>query len=446
MHIERILLRDVGPFDDVTIELPKGSDPRAADVYLLTGPNGAGKTTVLYALAAVIAGGQELLGVDQLAPRMRSAQALVAFEADSRECFSTAPRDAGGDAGAESRGPFGGPPLHETRSTAELSHYSPGSELSRYSYRAANFLPDNPMGKQKAFHWAAFAYAGIRSMSDVHISAVQEPKISPFQNSLSFLQTTDTDLLANWIVSQNYRRLKAKEAGDLEDAEAFEQSVRRIERIIADIVEDPGFAFAITAKDDDVRVRWRGVTVRLGVLPDGLQSIVSWVADLLMRLDRIPWQDHTPIEQRRFLLLLDEIDIHLHPAWQRRVLPLVQRLFPNAQILASTQSPLVVGSLADGRIISLGLEGSSAHVVQEEAPRLGTSYRAVLRSVFGVASEFDLDTERKLDDLNTARRRLLAGDQGARADVERLAEELRQRSDELRALIALELQQPPRER
>jgi hypothetical protein len=44
-----------------------------------------------------------------------------------------------------------------------------------------------------------------------------------------------------------------------------------------------------------------------------------------MRLDRIPWHNNTPVLQRQFLLLLDEIDIHLHPAWQRKVLPLVQR-------------------------------------------------------------------------------------------------------------------------
>jgi DNA repair exonuclease SbcCD ATPase subunit len=52
MHIERLRLKDVGPFDDVTIEFPKGTDPQLADVYLLTGPNGTGKSTVLYALAS----------------------------------------------------------------------------------------------------------------------------------------------------------------------------------------------------------------------------------------------------------------------------------------------------------------------------------------------------------------------------------------------------------
>ena len=57
MHIERILLRDIGPFDDVMIELPKGTDPKLADVYLLTGPNGTGKSTLCMDLAARVSRG-----------------------------------------------------------------------------------------------------------------------------------------------------------------------------------------------------------------------------------------------------------------------------------------------------------------------------------------------------------------------------------------------------
>lgn len=455
MHIERILLRDVGPFDDVTIELPKGTDPKLADVYLLTGPNGTGKSTVFYALAAMIAAGTaDLGGVTGetvhpssligrlLSQRMRSPDALVALETDSGAVVAasreklynalTSPRVLAIDS------PFGGPKLPAINADNGLTFYGRGP-LWGYARQVQQLQTADE--HHSTFDWAAFAYAGIRQVLDVHIAAIQEPKDNPLQNSLSFLQTADTNLLANWIVSRNYRRLRAKEAGDIERGEQLERSIRAIEGAISEIVEDPSFGFVITQQDDDVRVCWRGATVRLGVLPDGLQSIVSWIADLLMRLDRIPWQDDTPVLQRQFLLLLDEIDIHLHPAWQRRVLPLVQRLFPNAQIIASTHSPFVVGSLADGRIISLGLQGGSAKVVHEDEPQLGVSYSAVLRSIFGIDSEFDIDTERMLREFHAARQRLLAGDESARAEVDRMADELKKRSEELRGLIGLEMGQ-----
>lgn len=215
--------------------------------------------------------------------------------------------------------------------------------------------------------------------------------------------------------------------------------------IVADIVGDPDFGFVITDEDDEVRIRWNGTVVPLGLLPDGLKSIVSWVADLLMRLDRIPWVDATPVLQRRFLLLLDEVDIHLHPALQRKVLPLAQRMFPNAQIIASTHSPFVVTSVDDARIITLGFRGSSSVVTSVLEPQIGRSYTTVLRSIFGIESEFDVDTEHKLAAFHAARQRLLTGESIARPEVDRLAHVLSQRSEELRELIALELGQLQRQ-
>jgi predicted ATP-binding protein involved in virulence len=449
MRIERILLREVGPFDDVTIEFPKGTDPNLADVYLLTGQNGAGKSTVLYALAAMIACGRGgLIGTTLVAARMRSPSAMIVLQAGERSPIVAVLQ--GSRNNDDLKGMFAGRRPTKINPNPVLSgplqYFGLADEHPPYQSQASwSSLKSAAEVEQLVFDWAAFAYAGLRSVSDVRITAVQEPATSPLKNSLSFLQTADTELLANWIVSQNYRRLKAKEAGDLADAEQLDRSVRRIEKAIADIIEDPSFGFVITAKDDDVRVRWQGATVPLGVLPDGLQSIVSWIADLLMRLDRIPWQDNTPVEQRKFLLLLDEIDIHLHPAWQRRILPLVQSLFPNAQIIASTHSPFVVGSLADGRIIELGLEKGAAVVKKVEEPKLGFSYSAVLRSVFGIESEFDIDTERELNEFHAARLDLLKGDQTAQARLDQIASHLASRSEELREIVAVELRQLQRQ-
>lgn len=444
MHIERILLRDVGPFEDVTIELPKGTDPKLADVYLLTGPNGTGKSTILYALASVIAGPDLVsprLGRDLLAARMRSKTALVAFRTDDGKIFTaTLP---GYDPISDIRnslGEFQPCPA----SSGALVHWYAGHPA--YSYIVAGFRADDPPERRFKFGWAAFAYAGVRSVSDVEITAVHEPKQSPFESSLSFLETADTGQLANWIASQNFRRLKAKEAGHHERAEQFARSVRDIEKVVAEIVDDPDFGFVLMDEDDNVRIRWKGTVIRLGLLPDGLKSIVSWVADLLMRLDRIPWQDDVPVLQRKFLLLLDEVDIHLHPAWQRKVLPLVQRVFPNAQIIASTHSPFVVTSVDDAHIITLGFRGQSSVVTSMAAPQIGVSYTAVLRSTFGIDSEFDIDTEQTLARFHDARRRLLAGEAAAEAEVTRLGELLSRRSEELREIVALELGQLQRQR
>lgn len=443
MHIEKVLLRDVGPFEDVTIELPKGTNPDLADVYLLTGPNGTGKSTILHALASIIGGGRGIVGAgvpelgrDLLTARMRSKDSVVALRTDSGQTFAATRHAHLGDL----YDPFGGPQLLGV-GTGPLAHWQGDGPQPRYSTRALAFQPDEPAELRSTFEWTAFAYAGVRSVSDVEITSLREPDESPFENSLSFIETADTNQLANWIASQNFRRLKAKEAGHDERARQLARSVRDIESVVAEIIDDVDFGFVITDEDDDVRIRWKGVVVRLGLLPDGLKSIVSWVADLLMRLERIPWLDSTPVLKRRFLLLLDEVDIHLHPAWQRKVLPLVQKVFPNAQIIASTHSPFVVTSVDDARIITLGFQGQSSVVTSATAPQIGNSYTAVLRSIFGIDSEFDIDTEQTLAKFHDAKRRLLAGESADRTEVDQLADVLAHRSEELREVVALELGQ-----
>ncbi|MCK5522118.1 MAG: AAA family ATPase [Thiomargarita sp.] len=92
------------------------------------------------------------------------------------------------------------------------------------------------------------------------------------------------------------------------------------------------------------------------VLPDGLKSIISWLSDLFMRMDRIPWLDDCRILERRFILFLDEIEIHLHPIWQRKILPVIQKLFPNAQIFVSSHSPFIVASVSDAYVYKFRLE------------------------------------------------------------------------------------------
>lgn len=359
MRIESVTLREVGPFDSIRIELPEGSDPELADVYLLTGPNGCGKTTVLHAIAALVDNDPILLR-----PRMRSGIARAGIVASGQERSMT---------------PAGPAATGVLATIAGERSFGP---LDDYGVRAN--LYDNAPGAVR-LGWAAFAYAGARTVGSGQVAAICEPQVSPLAGNLSFQHAANTQNLAQWIAYQDFRRLKAQELGRLQRAEQLARSVCVIEETIAAMIEDPSFGFVTGSEFDlDIRVRRHGAVLDLDVLPDGIKSILSWVADLMMRLDRIPWVDDTPTLQRSFLLLLDEIDLHLHPAWQRRVLPAVQRLFPNAQIIASTYSPLVVGSAAGAHVIRFAMRDGRSVVDSIRPGRAGAGYGDVLRDVFGV--------------------------------------------------------------
>ena len=445
MQIDQIALRNVGPFNDAHIVLPRGSNPDLADVYLLVGPNGSGKSTVLYALAGIIGCGASKLGDDLVSQRLQSTDSIAAFAVD-QYCRATAWKlDVAGQQ-KKALNPFGSNTLSECFHKSVYGYYqSSRHAIHDYWDRAWQFDMKAPAATRPKFSWAAFAYAGMRSVSDAKVAAIQEPTDSPFENSLSFVQTVNTNRLAQWIANQNYKRLIAKENGDAAKAEQLASSTRDIERIVGQIIDDEDFAFVMGVDDNNVRVRRNGVVIDMGLLPDGLKSIVSWIADVLMRLDRIPWIDDTPPTQRPFLLLLDEVDIHLHPSWQRKVLPIVQRMFPKAQIIASTHSPFVVASASDAHIITLKVENGVAAVEGVVPSQVGVSYSAVLRSIFGIESEFSVEIEHDFAEFHEAKHALLSGATTDRSQTQMLAEKLARCGEEVEQLIAIELRQLDRQ-
>jgi hypothetical protein len=99
-------------------------------------------------------------------------------------------------------------------------------------------------------------------------------------------------------------------------------------------------------------------------LSDGYQAMLSWVADLLGHAVLELEEDADPTELEG-VVLLDEIDLHLHPTWQRRIVPLLRAAFPKLQFIVTTHSPLVLTGFDREEIISLRLE--DGQVVQDPA-------------------------------------------------------------------------------
>ena len=146
------------------------------------------------------------------------------------------------------------------------------------------------------------------------------------------------------------------------------------------------------------------------------------------------------------IFLLDEIESHLHPAWQRRILPAFQRLFPKAQIIVATHSPFVISSLTHGWIHELKLNKDGT--VTAEAPKAassGESYISVLEEIMGVSEWYGPDAEKSLADFRALRDQAYAGDQAAKEKAIKLAQEIGGRSMELNYMMGQELRQMERQ-
>jgi len=97
-----------------------------------------------------------------------------------------------------------------------------------------------------------------------------------------------------------------------------------------------------------------GQTYRLppSSLSQGYQSTIAWICDLLGHAFLEHKTDIDPADLEG-LVLLDEIDLHLHPQWQRRLIPALARAFPRLQFIVTTHSPLVVTGVDAESVVRL---------------------------------------------------------------------------------------------
>ena len=114
-------------------------------------------------------------------------------------------------------------------------------------------------------------------------------------------------------------------------------------------------------------------------MPDGLRSLISWIADLLGRIDLLKWKDDLLILEKNLILFLDEIEVHLHPAWQRKVLPVVQKLFKNSQILFRHIRRLSLIRLMMLGFMNWNSKNGKAKVREKSLTKTTESFQTVVR-------------------------------------------------------------------
>ena len=96
----------------------------------------------------------------------------------------------------------------------------------------------------------------------------------------------------------------------------------------------------------------KGKTFNLDQLSDGEKSLISLVGDIARRLAIANPNINNPLEGEG-VILIDEIDLHLHPSWQRIVVPKLLSVFPNCQFFISTHSPQVISHVMPDSVFLL---------------------------------------------------------------------------------------------
>jgi predicted ATP-binding protein involved in virulence len=143
-------------------------------------------------------------------------------------------------------------------------------------------------------------------------------------------------------------------------------------------------------------LRLFGLPVHLRDLSAGYNSLLALVGALFRHALAVQdWKLNPTILPG--IALVDEIDSHLHPSWQRRVLPDLCSVFPRIQVIATSHSPMVAGSVPKESLVVLRRERDLINVMAETPDVKGLRADQILTGpLFDLKTTRDIETERKL--------------------------------------------------
>jgi predicted ATPase len=347
--LKKISLTDVGPFESLELNF----DPRW---NILLGDNGVGKSSIIKAIAIAI------LGEDSRAYAHRIIK--------SGKPNSTITLETG-------------------RNTYTTKLFRRNGEATVESVPSRAF---------EAEGWLAIGFPPLRTVTWVRPKAAErETTARPTPEDLLPVLAGEADprldKLKQWIVNVDYQ---------IKDARSRKQDPQQYERLLHD------FFNVVTELTSDTKIEFKEVNAQTkeitiitddGVLPiealsQGMTSLIGWVGILLQRMYEVYGTDEDP-KQRYALVLMDEIDAHLHPAWQQSLVKRLSKVFPKVQFIATTHSPLIVGGMKPEQIIRFARDEDQKVITYkvEEAMTIGRADQILSSDLFGLESTFTLNDD-----------------------------------------------------
>jgi predicted ATP-binding protein involved in virulence len=141
----------------------------------------------------------------------------------------------------------------------------------------------------------------------------------------------------------------------------------------------------------DLCIEKNGTLLNINQLSAGEKMLMILVADLARRLIVANPKSDNPLHGEG-VVLIDEIDLHLHPSWQRAVVPNLTNIFPNCQFIITTHSPLVLSNVSHKNVIIL----EDFQAVKITPHTYGRDNNSILYDLMGVKQRPD-DIQQQLD-------------------------------------------------
>ena len=426
VYFTRLALENVRSFSERQELKLIGNEGRPAQWTLILGDNGVGKTTLLECLA-------RMRPVLNPSSNENDDQTIDCFEPEFKGEESNDTLDTYARSG----------PNTIAKLKAELSYGVPFIEEEACS------KPESCKGSISTWLEIARRHGQLERFSadgDETISDVDEPFVlaygagrHPKTNGLE--QTETAGPVSSLFKVESALRdaeslLSLLEFATLKGNEQAKGQRDALKRMLAEILPDlecsqnieihgPSIS-STTSKANGVWVLTDYGKVPLSRLSLGYQTVVAWTLDIAWRLlERYPDSDD-PMREAA-IVIVDEIDLHLHPRWQRTIRQHLTEHFPNIQFIATAHSPLMAQSSLDGNLAVLRKHEDHTEILND--PTVIKEWRidqVITSELFGLESARPPEVEKALTRRHelTLQEKLSANEQRELAELDRIADSL----------------------
>ncbi len=351
MFLRRLRLTNIRSIAELDMSFETGKSAARPWTFVL-GENGAGKSTVLRAIALALAGSEalpEVLGDHDWWIREGESEGSIQVEIATSK---------------------------DERRTACL-RFVRGATTLRFLTDNATTLEalDNALA-HAARNYFVVGYGVSRrapadnksphSITSVSYRASRAQNIATLFSSGAALVS-----LEQWAMDLDYRRGGA----------GLEIVRRALDTLLPNVTFD-----GVDKERRGLRFKTADGVLPLELLSDGYQAMAAWCGDLLYRITET-FANHKNALAARGLLLIDELDLHLHPVWQRQLVTFLRTTLPNFQFVTTTHSPLTVHQAGEGELFLLRRpeESAPARLSQfEGAPNKFMLHQLIQSPIFGL--------------------------------------------------------------
>ena len=369
--ISSIKLQNIGPFDELglTINFGKKLNTKKANnkanIHIFTGENGSGKTTILYGLI--------ILWLHSIVNHSIINKLIGRNE------------------------------TYETGSKIEISASINNSEiLSKFSEEKDGKILQNNFDKNKKRYNDFFAEKGL----------IEESIGLNFWWTI-LLNSMIDKFPAIFVDGAEIHNLNMEKVGNAYKTALLrinlEKENRKLTTTLTKLIKDTQeelsqllkkkFEFDYQVNNDIFSILIDGKKINYLGESNGKKTLIAlFLYIFITYAEKITSKNASFGYSKPFTLFLDEIDIHLHPALQRKILPALQTLFPNAEIFCTTHSPFVVNSVSDAWVYKLNQKHGIIEPISSNN-YYGKPIEEALDEEFDISYNdlFDTNTQEKLD-------------------------------------------------